>query len=294
MSGSAEQRVREFEAFVTSRADGQTRQRVWDRIDRQASVAQIKIRRSLARKLAKQPVRTSIAAVAMLLTLAGGTWALLYDPPLLRDDFDNNWLDNSKWRSARPRVKEQDGVLWLRNRGCVVTRKEFPDPISITFRWQWVDLAEDPAYAEVLTIALQTPGETREQYPFEIDDGLLLSFDTQEGAAYLSRATEGQIHKTRLASSGTVEIPLPAHEWHDIRIIDDGFSITLYMKGETIGDSRWENPVFSVPYDARLSGKRIAIYNREVVGGAPHLSQIDDFEVRQFFGEAESGNEFAE
>lgn len=204
-------------------------------------------------------------------------------PTLLSDNFDDGWRDHEEWEFLRKEVSESDGVLSLMDRGCAVTRQEFSTAIEITFRWQWEDVSHYPLYSEVLTVALKTPGTMRDHRPFEIDEGLLVLFDTREGAMYLQRATKGQIHQDRLGSSGNPAIPLPANEWHDIRIVDDGTSIEVFVKGEIIGDTHWKKPALRAAYRGEFDRGRVAIYNREA-GRDPdsvsHLSRVDDFVVR--------------
>lgn len=72
---------------------------------------------------------------------------------------------------------------------------------------------------------------------------------------------------------------MPADEWYEVRITDDGQTIAVHVEGSQIHRGEKDVPAISVKYPGKLKGRRIAIYNREFVGGVSHESHIDNFVV---------------
>lgn len=222
--------------------------------------------------------KKSVLAASILLLMIGVSWAgyvLLAPSPLLQDDFRGRWFNASKWNAPRRIVRQENGHLRLINRGAIVTQKEFPGPISISFRWRWLDLAGDPLYADHLTIALRTRGFFSGERPFEIQDGILIRLNAWGGTASIFSATDPAIDVIKPLGSA----PLPADMWHDIRITDDGQRIALYIHGPEIPEQPGSQPFLSLLLPAQAQEYHVAIYNRELLADVVHESHIDDFRL---------------
>lgn len=220
--------------------------------------------------------RRNWLAAACVLLLAGVGWsgyALLVNPPLLEDNFNGRWFDAGKWLGARPVLRQEDGHLRLSNRGAIVTQQEYPQPVSLSFRWRWLDLAGDPLNADHLTIALRTRGFFNPARPFEVQDGILVKLNASSGAASIQSVTE----ETLISQTAIATLPMPADLWHTVRITDDGETICLYLAGPNIPREHVKTPVLQLHSARRGQEYHIAIYNREFVADATHESHIDDF-----------------
>lgn len=230
-------------------------------------------------------VAASLAGVAVLGGAAYAGYEWLKPLPLVEDDFDDDWLDTTKWYVylGRRGVRERDGHVRLMNRGSIVTRREFSEPIEVSFDWMWVDRAEDRLYSEVLKVALRTSGQHYDQRAYEVKDGLVITFGT-EGAYARIEAIEGNELQIRpltrqLARSQDGTAIIKVETWHHIRITDDGRKVAVYLTGPRIDRKFAKVPVVEAEWDNAGGGKRIAIYNREFVGDTPHESRIDNFKV---------------
>jgi hypothetical protein len=224
------------------------------------------------------------AALVLIAAGVAGTgwagWSVLRPRPLLEDNFNDRWFDPRLWTCPRPIVREENGYLRLLNRGYIVTTKEFRGPIALAFDWRPIDLDGHPEYRDILTVALRTTGTPRSKHSYEAVDGILVKIDSQGGRVTASIASPSSIESLQLRLMDAGTLPIPADEWHRVRITDDGTNIAVFVAGPEIRGADGENPVISIAYSGHLEGRRIALYNRELVGGVLHESHIDNLVVR--------------
>jgi hypothetical protein len=235
------------------------------------------VQTSRIRRLLMRLTKLSVATVLVCLFGAGAigfaAWSILHERPLLEDKFNDDWLDPRLWRTARRQVREENGHLRLINRGSVVTEQEFDGPISLRFKWRWLDLVGDSDYRDTLTVALRTSGKHKPAHSFEILDGITVTFQAHSGQiSIVERSIPNKPYETEYA-----KLPMPADAWHDIRIDDDGETISVFIAGPSIDPKYWQAPAIQFRPKARYEQFHIAIYNREVVANAPHEANIDDF-----------------
>ena len=227
--------------------------------------------------------RRAALAAAVLLAVGGTAWGgyeLLRTPPLLDDDFGTRTVSHARWEPhlGRRGASAPNRYLRLLNRGSVVTRAEFEGPVEITLDWRWVDEGQWPLYAELFTVALRTHGGHKPDHPYEISDGLLIEFNTVEGSV---RALNGMLPgQPSFQASKPDSAPLPAGEWHRIRITDDGEAVAVFVEGPSIDPKYKKEPILRVTVPAGLAGKRVAFFNREYVAGTNHESHVDNVTVR--------------
>jgi hypothetical protein len=222
----------------------------------------------------------SVLFVLLLTSLgyAGYAW---WTAPLFADDFKSGWFDSSKWR-APPEIIEAGGVfaekghIRLINRGYLVTNQEFKQPIELSFDWKWSQLGLLPKYADHLAIALRTTGVPRQTHSYEVEDGVVLKFDAYGGNLILSQGSHDE--PTFLLPQGT--LPLPQEQWHQIRVTDDGETISVYVSGPAIPDAFAKKPVAQITVKYQGKANPIALYNREMLKSIPHESSIRAFVVR--------------
>lgn len=219
------------------------------------------------------------ALVAFLWAGAGLTWAgwkLLVTPPLFADNFNSGWGDRQKWTTARRHVFIEAGHARLFDRGHLVTVPEFSRPIDLRFRWKWIDLSGDLLYRDELVVALRTSGEVQPQWPFEGADGLQVRFRTYDGRVWIyDHATQEVLAQTPVGA-----VPLAADEWYDVRITDDGETVSVYLGGRGRGADAMERPLLRASVKDNAPSHHIAFYNRERVASASHDSLLDDIVIR--------------
>lgn len=227
--------------------------------------------------------RQAALAAGVLLAVGGiawGSYELLRTQPLLEDDFGKKTVSNANWDPHRGRkgVSASDGYLRLLNRGSVVTRREFDEPVEIELDWKWIDLAQWPLYAEIFTVCLRTNGEHKAQHAYEVLDGLKIECNAVEGRVRAVRA--GVPEPSIITAAGLDSTPFTPGEWHHLRIVDDGQAATVYVSGPSIDPRYKKEPALTVAIPEGLTGKRIALFNREYVAGTNHESQVDNVRVR--------------
>lgn len=226
--------------------------------------------------------RFAIAAAVLLLVAAGvsGSWVWIESQrPAIEDDFNDRAFDPRKWWNRRQELREENGYLLLRNRGYLVTIKEFSGPLSIELDWRPMDLASDAFYLDCLTVALRTSGSPREKHSYEVSDGLMVKFNAQASNVSVSVPLPGDVEPAVLGLSPVMSEPMPSGDWQHLRIVDDGSTISVWAAPSAAAMPT--EPLLRVPYFASsFTGTRIAIYNRELVSGVTHESHIDNVVVR--------------
>lgn len=217
----------------------------------------------------------AMCVLFVVATVGWGAYVFFVEPPLLHDNFNDNWIDPEKWKVARRPVHEQDGHLRLNNRGSIVTQAEFREPIDLRFRWRWIDLVGDTQYRDTLTVALRTSGEHAPKHSYEVLDGILVVFQAHAGriSLYSRSFPDG--------NPASPVMPMAADTWFDIRITDDGENVAVYIKGPNIDPSFWERPAVVGHFPGKYVKRHVAIYNREIVAGALHESHVDDVRLER-------------
>ena len=232
-------------------------------------------------------VHKLMALVLSLVVLSSGggfaAYSFLFEQSLLRDDFNSGWFDSSKWLPPPDIIKEggvraEKGHVRLINRGYLVPRREFSEPIQIDFEWKWNQLGLNPLYSDVMTVALRTDGNARE-FSHEVQAGFLVQFNAW--GSFIQIATPDGELLAITEKFETLKIhAMPAEQWHKIRVIDDGKSIRASFSAQGNSDDALEKMVLVYEYEAAPKGKRFAIYNRELVA-FPHESCIRNLTVKQ-------------
>ena len=201
-------------------------------------------------------------------------------PPLelIRDDFSDGWFNGKVWRTTTSRgpttkVVEEDGVLHLMDRGYLITQGGYQPPYELEFDWQWRRKPEDvdPTYPDSLCVVLRGSGAVSDTPAREAADGVVIRFDAFAGSAEIAApgAEESWV-------STKVPLPMPANEWHHVRIEDDGETLRVYLSGPEIAESVSAAPLLEYDYPDDGKPHRLSIYNRERVGFVSHEAWIDN------------------
>lgn len=184
-------------------------------------------------------------------------------------------LDESTWRVGRPIVWKGEDYVKLMNRGWLVSRKEYPAGVAVSFDWRWVEYEGEPVYREHLSIALRTSGQPPAQYAYEAADGIIVTFDTWSNTVSVWRA--GQVPEP--IATSPVGVPMPAGAWHRVRVEDDGNEISVFFSQHGAPPAVAEAPLIRIAVPRKPAAHHIAIYNREHVGGVPHESHLTGLTV---------------
>lgn len=224
-------------------------------------------------------IRSLAAGIGVLFLLGGASWAgyeLLRTPPLFEDSFSSRTFSRSKWAVylGRAGYRAEKGHLTLLNRGSVVPEMEFDGPIEIEFDWRWIE--QDTAwYAENLDVAIRTSGRHDEERPYGIVDGIVVQLSCVKHNVSVM-GTDNQVG----IESSIDSTPFPAGEWHHVRIVDDGRSISVYVSGPSIDPKYRREPVVEYVPLTWPTERRIAFYNREYLASTNHESHIDNVVIR--------------
>ena len=226
-----------------------------------------------------------VAALVLALAALGAMGSAYYvwaNQPLFHDDFQLGIYDLSKWEPVRdvPDVTSsvpEMGFMRLINRGYLVTKDEFEGPISVDLDWKWIRLGDDPLYSDSLNVVLRTSGQPRATRPWEVEDGISVTFDCVRNSVTIAEKSANRA----LAISPVTSVPMPANEWHQIKITDDGMFVEVYIRGPSIRHDP-KQPVLRAKIPEGSEHRQVCIYNREVVGMAriPHESAIDNVVIR--------------
>ena len=150
---------------------------------------------------------------------------------------------------------------------------------DIRFRWKWIDLTGDVHYRDELIVAIHTQGVPLSQHSFEATDGIAVRLNATSGNFRIDRLGTPY---TLIRSTPPSSFPLAADQWYDVRITDDGETVSLYVTEHGRDDASKDRPVLQVKVDGRGPGHHIAFYNRERIAAASHESWIDDVEIYRF------------
>ena len=220
-----------------------------------------------------------VLTACLLLSATTYTGWAMWSRPLLEDSFHNGWFNSQLWQPPPPQIREggvraEEGFLRLVNRGYLRPRQEIPVAFELECDWKWIQLGLNPQYAEHLSVAIRSQGNPAQKRPYEAVDGIIIKFNAWGG--YINIATiDGQ----ELARTPSASVPLPADQWHRVRIVDDGKRISIFVSGPAITDRDPKQAILECRHETPEPGSRFSIYNRELVG-FPHESCIRNLQVR--------------
>ncbi len=231
-----------------------------------------------------------VGCLALVVAGLGAAWTAFGPRPLLSDNFNDGWFDSSLWLppsvfSRSMGVKEQHGYMRLLNRGYLVTRAEFADPISVQFDWSWSDFGENPLYADHLAVVLRTAAEPDADHAFEAKDGVMVKFNAWSGAVEIWAQPDG----ANRGSTKSGSLKLAPDVWHHLRITNDGERVAVYVTGPAVGDHDNDGPVLEVRCPTAPTARHVAIYNREQLAAIPHESYIDNVVIESLGRRAGEG-----
>lgn len=227
--------------------------------------------------------RHRVLAITVLVSFIVATTAtagwLIINAPLLEDSLTTGWFNAKLWLPPPEEIKDgglraEKGYLRFVNRGYLRPRQEFPEGIDIQFEWKWIQLGLDPRYADHLSVAIRTNGMPNTRFFNEASDGLVVKLNAWGGYINIMDPDGSDLART---PSGRV--PLPAEEWHHVRITDDGEIISVYVTGPLIQQPEDGKPLLEYRHPTSQGGRRFAIYNRELVS-FPHESCVRNLTVR--------------
>jgi hypothetical protein len=239
----------------------------------------------IAPKWKRSVVLWGKCAVALLLVclLGGAAWWALSEPPLVTDDFNDNWFNSKIWRhppqiAADVGLREELGVIKLINRGYLIPRGAFREPFALEFDWLWINHGLNPRNNDILTVALRTSAEHNPERPYEARDGLLVAINVWAGNVTIRAAENTDLE---LAASPEEVIPFPAGEWKRVRVTDDGKWIRVYLSKRGLTIKPDEEPVLEYEHSNTAGKHGIAIYNREIFKSTLHESLIDNLQIEK-------------
>ena len=242
------------------------------------------------RKSSKRFFRATFCCLAIFLlgNLLGATWSVFSQKEdLLRDNFDDNHISSKRWNAyvggiPNAGIQEKGGVLILENRGYLVTAEQFQGPKSISFKFQFIDGAKNPQFADSLSIGIKTDGIPRD-WSHELSQGILFTFSMQKGNVEVLKYLEEQKQPQFIGKTSNDSLPFQFDQWYEVEIVDDGSVAHVFLRGPGLPKKYCSQAVISVTFDdSNLKHDRIAIYNREYVASTQHETHIDDFAIRLF------------
>ena len=147
-------------------------------------------------------------------------------------------------------------TITLRNRGIVLSKKEFPRGCYMSFQWKWTKGREAGAYQDVLAIAFHTDGELN-KWPHEVLKGLVVRFEAHGKDIQIAYMKEGTDARPQSRKS---DVPIERDTWYEVTIVCGREQIAVYF-----GDDH-SKPILRAPMPSDLGEDHlVAIYNREIV-----------------------------
>ncbi len=193
---------------------------------------------------------------------------------VVADNFDDRSRSIDWWIFVKPEIDKPGiplhlssdveidfGKLILVNRGYLVSKEQFPDGVTVDFKWMWTDGRGE--YCDDLTVALRTSGRHLGEWPHEVADGITIRFcpDAQ-------RLSISEQNPTRVIDR-EMGLKIERNEWQRIRITDNNETISVFL-------NNLEAPVLEVRTKHSAPEYRVAFYNREPVGNINKESVIDE------------------
>lgn len=176
--------------------------------------------------------------------------------------------DDPRYEEYLPICKVSESSIVLANRGIAVTKIDLPRlPVSLEFDWTWVDGRQHEDYHDALAVVLWTSGRQKKEWAHEIEDGLAIKFMAHQDRVVVHHYTSGERSPKDVAEA---QIKLEKYVPHRVRIyFTRGKLKVLVGKKEVIDAAAPET-----------EGERFAIYNREPVASARHVSIVSNLDLR--------------
>jgi hypothetical protein len=159
------------------------------------------------------------------------------------------------WDAACPApdstVTFRQTAATLQNRGTLVSKKPFPNGAIVTTTWRWTKGPIETKYPDMLVFAFFTTGKQR-PWAHEITDGAVVRFGPPD-TIYIQRSTPGEFEtlakgEMKMVMGTDYKIAIEATP-AEIRVLVD------------------DKLIASAPLKETFTGQKVAIYNREGVGG---------------------------
>ena len=179
-------------------------------------------------------------------------------------EFDDQWEIapspvKANLQKFKPEVNLMGDIVVLQKRGLLLSKKEYKE-FDLAFEWKWLNDPPDETYPDHLCVVLATDGKQREDWSHEIQKGLVIRFIPNLGGSVSIVDENGIQEGVELIKKD--QIGLERAKIHKIKITYAKEILTVEVNKEAIQIKR-----------SNLKGK-IAIYNRERVGGVIKESQL--------------------
>lgn len=159
-------------------------------------------------------------------------------------------------------------TIVLRNRAFVVSRNEYSSGVVVQFRWMWTE--GKGLYSDNLALAVRSDGIPRRKWSHEVNEGVVIRLVPNGNLIEAFAFVGDQARAEPLGK--TLNLRFPRDVWHEVRVVDDYKTIDIYL------DS-FDAPIFSIPRVHNGTSHRVAIYNREPVGGTDKESIISQIAI---------------
>lgn len=174
--------------------------------------------------------------------------------------------ENTDWKAgpgfaplvgSDPKVTFGKDMITLQNRGCIVSKKEFPDGLRLRMSWQWTKgntVIDGQKYYEVLCVVVRTDGKLREAWAHEIEEGIVARFSPNGNSLTLER---WELDKEVEVLDKKENVQFALGQGYNVVVVDKKTSIEVYF-----GDDK--SPTLKANVDPKLGKRRhVAIYDRE-------------------------------
>ena len=178
--------------------------------------------------------------------------------------------DDPKYDGLRPTSVVTKNTIALVNRGVVVTKNPIPDnkPMTIVFDWSWIEGRETDRYPDSLVVMLRTTGAQRQRWSHEMEDGIAIRFDPTEKQVSVQVHQKGDDFKTQKLAAKDMEFK--RFESYAVVISDTDQRISVFVNNQFVVEAK-------VPEG--ITGRKVALYNREPVARVRHVSLLTNIEL---------------
>jgi len=167
---------------------------------------------------------------------------------------------------ALPDVHIGPSVIMLQNRGLAVSKEKLSNGF-VSFRWVTAfDTGTGSTYHTHLCVVLRTDGVRSKEWPFEIDQGVIVRL-----------APDSLGVETKMTGEGTKQlIPVKDMDLSGERLV------TITDKGDRIEVSINGKVILEGKIDPKFGGenRKMAIYNREGVANSLHVDILRGVEAK--------------
>lgn len=179
-------------------------------------------------------------------------------------------------------VEKNEKEVTLRNRGTLISKKDFGKGVYLELQWTWLEGGEKMEgegpdarmikYYDCLKVCLFSKGE-QPNWSYEATDGIHIRFDPNGSTVMVELREEGKDPKTLLLINNmvfkkgivyTIKIRADAEkEWLDIAVLPKNMHV---------------NQGCHIPLKS-LSGGKVVIYDRESVADIPKSSVVRNLKI---------------